>query len=84
MDEDHHDGADPDHVARYETGAPFRCLACEAIGHARRRFSKALTAAQGSGGDDDNVGQFQWSVQLVPNEGFDLHETLAPADDTPQ
>lgn len=67
-----HDPADPNHVASYETGAPFRCLACEAKGKAQQAYSKALKAAQGSDGDSDDVGQFKWIVSLVANGATEI------------
>ncbi|HQW74153.1 MAG TPA: hypothetical protein PLG46_08680 [Ornithinibacter sp.] len=53
-----HDGADPEHVAHYETGAPWECLACSALARSQRRYADAYK--------DEAVG-LQWSVELVPN-----------------
>ena len=52
-----HDRHDPDHVAHYETGAPFRCFACTALAAAQKRYEQTRP--------DDVPGAY-WVTELVP------------------
>ena len=36
-----HDGADPEHVAHYETSTPWECLAYSALARSQRRYADA-------------------------------------------
>jgi len=53
-----HDGANLDHVAHYETGAPFRCFACTALAKSQDRYSQAY-------GPEHSQGAY-WVTELVP------------------
>ena len=54
-----HDPADPDHVAKYEAGAPFRCFACTALASGEKEYAKAA-------GDERMAGAY-FVTELVPN-----------------
>lgn len=53
-----HDPANPDHVATYQAGAPYVCLACAAVEKAQRAWAKTY-------GDDQLAGT-RWVAELVP------------------
>ena len=63
-----HDIADPDHVAHYEAGAPWECLACTALARSQARWAKSYEA--------HDLAGLQWSVSLVPNPRHRLHTPL--------
>lgn len=56
-----HDPMDPEHVARYQAGKPFRCLACSEMARAQRAHAKAL----GESAEADMAG-LKWVAELVP------------------
>jgi hypothetical protein len=58
-----HDPSDPDHVARYVAGDPFRCLSCTELARAQKAYMKAL-------GDDnaDVIDGTKWATELVPRK----------------
>ena len=65
-----HDIADPDHVAHYETGAPWECLACTALARSQARWAKSY--------EPQDLAGLQWAVSLVPNPRHRLHPPTLP------
>lgn len=55
-----HDRANPQHVAYYDTGLPWTCLACAAKDLAIARASK--------GREPEDLAGLQWAVELVPRK----------------
>lgn len=53
-----HDPANPDHVATYQTGPPFVCLACAAIETSQAAWAKKH-------GEEAMAGT-KWVAELVP------------------
>jgi hypothetical protein len=56
-----HDGRDPEHVARYEAGAPFECLACAELARAQRAYASAA-----GGYAEEQMQGLKWVTELVP------------------
>ncbi|MGG5257456.1 hypothetical protein [Phycicoccus avicenniae] len=55
-----HDPANPEHVARYQTGAPYRCFACTELAKSQKRYTTQL------GQDSDYADGAYWVTELVP------------------
>lgn len=55
-----HDPANPDHVATYQAGLPWVCLACAAVENARTRLAASF--------DADDMAGFQWAAELIPRD----------------